>query len=486
MGVEAILALDVGTSGCRAEILAFAGRSLGRHYQEYGLSSPEPGAAEQDPSQWWKAAVNCTRLARQACPEPVRLVAVGLSVQGHTWVPVDAQLRPLRPALTWLDSRAAPQARALLEQHGADFWGRAAGKLPGPWHLLPQLLWLREAEPGVCEQAERYMFAQDWLTARLTGQAVADYTQCATSLLLDLGSSSWSEGLLEQYGVLLAKLPQVQPAGTALGPVTAEAAQALGLEPTAVVAVGAQDQKCAALAAGLDATTATVSLGTAIAIEAPIPAPRFDPALGAIPCFPWLWRGQWVLEAPMTTGGGAFRWLRDVLADSPATTFESLIAAAEAVPPGAEGVCFLPYLAGAGAPCWQPDATATFTGMTLRTGRGHLTRAVLEGVACDIHENLQCMKRLGCRLERLRLFGGGARSPLWPRIIAATTGLPTETCAEAEAATRGAAMLAAMALGAEPAAFALQTRPVEVPDGWPEAYVEVRAAYSRARQQHGL
>lgn len=478
MAQEALLALDVGTSGCRAEIFGLAGQSLGRHYQEYGLATPVPGAAEQDPEQWWQAVVSCTRQARAAAG-PVRVQAVGLSVQGHTWVPVDAQGRALRPALTWLDARAAPQAQRLLEAHGTAFWGQAAGKLPGPWHLLPQLLWLREAEPAVARAAVRYLFCHDWLVARLTGHPVTDRTQAATSLLFDLRSGQWSDRLLAEYDVPEAALSPVADAGSAVGRLTSTAAVALGLEPAVLVAVGAQDQKCAALAAGLAPGTATVSLGTAIALEALVPEPRFEPDQGAIPCFPWLTAGQWVLEAPLTTGGGALRWLRDVLAESPATSFASLIAAAEQVPPGAEGVRFAPYLAGAGAPYWEPSATGSFTGLTLRTGRGHLVRALLEGVAHDVRANLDCMQALGCPLARLRLFGGGTHSDLWPRVLAAVCDLPTETAVDAEAATRGAAMLAARALGLAPPGLALGMRPVAVSDEWRATYAALRAARPR-------
>lgn len=483
MATEALLALDVGTSGCRAELFALNGRSLGRCYQEYGLVTPVPGAAEQDPEQWWAAVVACSRGARAESATVPSVVAIGLSVQGHTWVPVDGAGRALRRALTWLDARASGQARWLLEERGAAFWGALAGKLPGPWHLLPQWLWLCQTEPEIARQTARCLFCHDWLLARLTGEAVTDFTHAATSLLFDIRRWEWSD-LATGYDLPEGALAPVTAAGSVAGRVEdARVAAELGVQQGAIVAVGAQDQKCAALAAGLDDTTATVSMGTAIAIEAPVSEPRFDPDRGAIPCFPWLQRGRWVLEAPMTSGGGAFRWLRDLLAETAATSFSRLIAEAEVVAPGAEGVRFLPYLAGSGAPYWQSDATAAFTGLTLRTGRGHLTRAVLEGVASDIRANVDYMTALGCPLQRLRLFGGGVRSSLWPQIIAAVGGIPTEVCAEAEAATRGAAMLAAQAIGADPEVFALPARPVTVPAPWAEAYAEVLADYAALRQR---
>lgn len=472
---NAILALDFGTSGCRAEVFALDGTSLGRAEEEYPLLSPEPGAAEQDAEVWWEALVRCVHKAQAG---QLRIRAIGLSAQGHSWLPVDADLRPLRHALTWLDSRAEPQARRLLEDHPLAFWGEAAGKRPGQWHLLPQLLWLREHDPEAIAAASRYLFAHDYIISRLTGRCVTDYTTAAASLLFDLRTWDWSPALLDEYQVDRALLPKVAAAGSPAGTLTAAAAAELGLPQGVLVAVGAQDQKCAALATGLDDRTATASLGTATALIAPVPEPRFDPEHGGIPCFPYLRRGEWVLEAPLATSGGALRWLRDLLG---CDGYEDMVAEAAEVPPGAEGVVCLPYLAGAASPHWRGDATGGFSGLTLRTGRGHLTRATMEAVAYDLRANLDHMRALGCRIGRLVLFGGGARSALWPQIIAAVCGVPTYASTGSEAALRGAAMLAAQALGADPAALLLQATPVEYPAEWPAAHERLYALFCETR-----
>ncbi|MEN6305570.1 MAG: FGGY family carbohydrate kinase, partial [Armatimonadia bacterium] len=400
----------------------------------------------------------------------VRVLAIGISAQGHSWVPTDGGLRPLRKAMTWLDARAEGQARRLLEDHSLEFWGEHAGKQPGQWHLLPQLLWLREHEPETVAAARRYLFAHDYILMRLTGEVVTDYTTAAGSLLFDLQEWGWSSELLAEYGVEEGLLPRIVPAGTVAGKLTAEAAEELGLTGDVVVAVGAQDQKCAALAAGLDGTTATASLGTATAIIARVAEPRFEAQHGLIPCFPFLKPGEWILEAPLATTGGALRWLRDLLGKAGAEGYAEMMVSALEVPPGAEGTVCVPYLAGAGSPHWCGTATGSFHGLTLRTGQGHLTRALLEAVAYDIAANLEHMKALGCRIDRLVLFGGGARSELWPQIVGAVCGVPTYSSVETEAAVRGAAMLAAEALRVEAGVFAIEAAEVRVPEGWAEAY----------------
>lgn len=478
-----ILALDVGTSGCRAEVFTLAGASLGRHHVEYGVHSPVPGAAEQSPEEWWQAVVTCTRHALRET-DAAHCRAIGLSVQGHSWLPADAGLKPLRPALTWLDVRAAPQVNKLLRDRPAQSWGDCAGKQPGPWHLLPQLLWLRETEPETVRRAQHYLFAHDYLLDRLCGRVATDFTLAAGSLLFDLRQCQWSQELLDEYAVPANALPDVVPAGTLAGSLGQQAAAELGLSPKIAVAVGTQDQKAAALAAGLGDTTATASLGTATAIIARVKTPGFSPQHGAIPCFPYLQRGQWVLEAPVSTSGGALRWLRDLLGRGGQDGYAELIAAAAQAPPGAAGVHFFPYLAGAGAPHWRGDARGGFCGLSLHSGPGELTRALLEAVAYDLRANLEHMRAAGCDLQRLVLFGGGARSLLWPQIIASVCGLPTFAATDSEAASRGAAMLAASALGADSSAFALPAMPVEAPAGWQAAYEALYAQYCQTRERY--
>ena len=507
--VDTLLALDLGTSGCRAEFFGLDGQSLARCHREYDLLSPEPGAAEQNPETWWWSLAACVREARGQLGE-VAVLAIGVSAQGHSWVPVDARLEPLRHALTWLDARAGAQARGLLERYGAAFWGARAGKLPGQWHMLPQLLWLREHEHDRLADARHLLCAHDYLVARLTGEVVTDATNAATTLLFDIAAGAWSAQLLMEHELDASLLPEVRPAGSLAGRLRAEAAGELGLTAGMPVAVGAQDQKCAALAAGLEAGTATASLGTATALIALLDAPRFSPEHGAIPCFPYLQPGQWMLEAPLATTGGAVRWLRDAsfcragactppirpvsptrggvqapaLQTATASGYDAMVAAAEAVPPGSAGVLFFPYLAGAAAPFWRGDAHAAFCGLTLATGLGHMTRAVLEAVAYDLRANLDHMQALGCAIERLVLFGGGARSALWTEIIAAVSDLPVLAGADTEAASRGAAMLAAQAIGLHASPLKLRVQPVAVRPEWRAAYGPLREAFARARNRY--
>ncbi len=482
---SAVLSIDLGTTGCRAGVFSAEGERLGYCHVEYGLSHPEPGAAEQDPEDWWAATRACLRAVAGKLARPAEIKAIGISAQGHSWVPVDARLLPLRPALTWLDTRATPFARELLEARGAGFWCAVAGKAPGPWHTLPQLLWLRQSEPKTAAAAAHFLYAHDFLLARLTGRRLTDYTTAAASLLLDVARFRWSDSLLAEYGVSLSALSPVVPAGSVAGRLSRDIAAQLGLAPGAIVAVGAQDQKCAALGAGLRPGMATVSLGTSTAISAMAQAPCAAPG-SAIPCFPYLAQRTWVLEAPLTTTGAALKWLRDLARGlgAPDPSYADLTALAARSEPGSRGVRFLPFLAGAGAPHWLGEARGALAGLELATEAGDIARALLEGVAFEIRGNLEVMRPQGVEVHRLRLFGGGARSALWARIIADVTGLEVETSEDVETAGAGAAALALSAAGIcdIPTAQRTLDRPGQTLEPHPEPrYEEAYLGYCRQR-----
>jgi xylulokinase len=223
-----------------------------------------------------------------------------------------------------------------------------------------------------------------------------------------------------------------------------EVAQELGLGEETVVAVGGQDQKCAALGASIRPGVATVSLGTASAISCLTDQPLLDPER-RIPTFPFVVRGLWDLEGVVGTAGGAFRWLKETL--FPEVSYEALTGMASESPPGANGVCFYPHLSGAGSPHWQADVWGAFSGLSLATNAGDLIRSVLEGIACQIRENLEVMESMDIPVEELVLFGGGAQSPVWSQMISDIAGKPASATGMVDVANWGACILASAAAG---------------------------------------
>ena len=437
---EVVCAIDLGTTGCRALLVQPDGVVVAEHYVEYGSRYGAGGAVEQEAAEWWRVCVACLAEVRRAAP-PAAVCALGLSAQGHSWVLLDDRLRPLRPALCWLDTRSAPHCDEVLRRVGADRLGALTGKLPGAWHLLPQLLLLRELDPAAVAGASWYAMCLDFVAAKLTGNCVTEPTTAAGSLLFDIARREWSAELLNHFDVPADKLPPVVPSGSVVGELSTDAAAATGLPAGVPVVLGGQDQKCAALGAGIRSGVATASLGTSTAVTVLADAPGFDAAT-KIPCFPFVLDRVWEWEAPLATTGGALRWLRDVLARD--TDYAEMDRLAAESPPGANGVTFHPHLAGAASPHWQPERRARFTGLTLGTSTADVIRAVMEGVAYEIRLNVDALERLVGRLDSVHVFGGGARSRVWCELIAAVLDRPVQTVQRVETAALGAAMLAAV------------------------------------------
>ena len=437
-----IAAIDLGTSACRAAVFDPMGKALAEHYEEYESITLPDGAVEQDAGLWWEVAARCLGSVLSEV-DAGAVAALGISAQGHSWVPVGENRRPLRNAFCWLDTRADAEVREALRRVPAEHWGHVAGKLPATWHLLPQALWSRKHEPGLIDGAAKWLMCGDYLIARLTGVFVTDPTAAATTLLLDIRERAWADDFLRAFRIPWEKLPRVRPAGLAVGTAEPDVAEAIALPPRCSVVLGSQDQKLAAFAAGLRPGIATVSLGTATAISTLSDRPSYDRALG-VPCFPFLEARQWVFEAPIGATGAALRWARGAIGPAGAG-YEGLTALATESPPGANGVQFFPFLSGATSPHWNGQARGAFHGISLSTSRADLIRAVMEGVAFEIATNLLALEQLSSDIEEVVLFGGGARSRVWREIIAAACRRPVRVLSVTEAACLGAAMLAAPA-----------------------------------------
>jgi xylulokinase len=443
--VDTLLGIDLGTTGIKAAVGTPQGDFLGESYLEYPLIKPAPSVVEQDAGQWWALTQEAIRLALDrsgVSGETVR--ALSVSSQGISFVPLDEAGTPLGNAINWLDTRATAEV-AFIGHHYADAdLFQLTGKRTSPAYVLPKLLWLRAHCPDLYSRTRKFLMAHDYLLFKFSDQFVTDHSMAAGTLLYDIGRQGWSQKLLDAFDIDASKLPDVKWAGTSLGAIRPEVANSLGLSEDAVVVVGGQDQKCAALGANIRPGVATVSLGTASAISCLVDQPLLDPER-RIPTFPFVVPGYWDLEGVVGTAGGAFRWLRETL--FPDLSYTALNEIAATSPPGANGVCFLPHLSGAGSPHWRPDVWGAFLGLTLAAGPSDIVRSVLEGVAFQIQANLEVMQRVGIAIHELILFGGGAQSPLWSQMISNVTGLPVTVTQKVDVANWGACILAGLGAG---------------------------------------
>jgi xylulokinase len=319
-------------------------------------------------------------------------------------------------------------------------------------------LWVRDEEPEVWRDAAILMSPGTYALRAVSGVTAVDYSNASSLALLDPRTRSWSGPVLDATGVDPAMLPELGAGTQGVGTVTTSFAEASGLDPSTVVAIGCGDEMAATLGAGVFAPGEVCDVvGTAEPVCAASAEPREDPTM-LVECHPHADPDVWLLENPGFVSGGNLRWWRDAFAPlerqaeaaGEGDAYDALSREAADVPPGAEGLIFLPCMQGAMAPEWNGAARGTFYGLTLAHTRGHMTRAILEGSAFGLRDILEAMVAAGLDVRRLTIVGGGAKGPLWRQIKADVTGLPVRVPTSVETTATGAAILAAVASGVHP------------------------------------
>jgi xylulokinase len=451
--MEALIAVDIGTSGAKATLVTRQGRIIASANAEY--STQVDGArVEQNPDDWWQAT--CTSL------RSLPLKADGLQPAG---IVLSGQMQDLilvgpesGPAILYSDVRAQPEAQQLFARLGEDYLCRVTANLQDASSLLAKLLWLKTHQPQRYQSAERLLIgAHDYIAWRLSGVSAADYTTAATTGLFHFQENRWAVELLEALGLRSDWLADLAPAEAQVGQVTAEAAQATGLPEGLPVIHGAGDAATATLGAGAGISGRFyVYLGTSGWLAASCEGLPADPHTGIFnlrhpdPA-------RLILIGPMLTAAGNFEWLRRQFGELEmaacgqpgADAYDLLNQIGGSSPAGSQGIFYLPYLAGERAPFRDPHARGVFLGLSASTTRADLYRALLEGVAYAMRSiRLAMAPDDGSTLDSLNLVGGGARSTLWPQIFADVFNCDVNVLAEPEnVSARGAALIGGKALG---------------------------------------
>lgn len=488
------LGLDIGTSGVKAILVAESGHVEATALTPLTLSTPRPGWAEQDPEAWWRATIDSVRAVLAKVPG-VRVAAIGISGQMHSSVFLDANAEVIRPALLWCDGRTTAQCAEITERAGGENKLRDWVRNPAlEGFTLPKVLWLRDVEPEAYRRLAKVMLAKDFIRFRLTGAMATEPSDASGTLMYDPARMRWSDHILNAVGVSRELLPDVGWSSEVLGHVTHDIAALTGLTEGTPVVGGGADNACGA--AGVGITTpgeAVASWGTSGTVLAPTAQPLVDPALRAH-TFCHVTQGVWYLMGVVLSAGGAFSWYKQNFARELGDTdaaLRLLDEEAERIPPGSEGITFLPYLQGERTPHRNASARGAFLGLSLAHTRAHLTRAVLEGVCFALNDSLSILKELGLSPRHLLLTGGGARSPLIRRLQAEIFGVPVTTVNREEGPAYGAALLAAVGAGAFPdvataAQATLMRAPLQHPDADAKAayktyYARFRSTYPVAR-----
>jgi xylulokinase len=484
-----LLGLDVGTTSVKVGLFDVSGRRLATGAQEYRIQHPSPDRAELDPETYWSATVTAVRGAlADAGADRRQLAAIAVSSQGETVIPVDADGRPIGPALVWLDNRAGAEARELAERFGdAEVYDRTGVPSINPTWTASKLLWWRHNEPELFARARRFLLVEDFILHRLSGRFVTDGGIHCTSLLYDIREHGWWEPMLDAVGVEPGRLPELVPPGSVVGSLSTAAAEALGLPSSVLVVAGGMDQGAGAVGVGnIEAGAVSESTGGALTLQASVERHGLDPT-GQTPVYIHSAPDRYLYCPVCPTGGMALTWFRDQFggeevaraAREDRSAYDLLTELAAQAPPGAGGLTMLPHLMGAFSPEYDPEACGVFYGFTLHHGKPHFVRAVLESVAFMLRRNLELLAGAGAAASEIRSHGGGARSVLWNQIKADVCGLPVVTLQGEDAAVRGDAMLAGTATGTY-ATLAEAATAMVVAGGRYEPDLTTRATYDEA------
>jgi xylulokinase len=464
-----VLAIDLGTTGLKTGLVSLTGRVAWAAGTELHTTLTGGGGAEQDAAQWWQLVRDAARAAlASGAAHPSQVVAVSVTGQWASTVPVAADGTPVGPCVLWMDTRGAPHARARFGGPVSGYaprplliWVRKTGGAPSTSGADPigHMLHLSLDRPEIARDARWYLEPVDYLTMRFTGTAAASPASMTAAWLTDnrdLGRLAYDPGLVRMAGVDPAKLPPLRPTASVVGTVREDVAADLGLGANVAVVAGTPDLHSAAAGAGtLDGSLCHLALGTTSWISCPVGFKKTD-AIRQIATVPGVLPGSYLVANNHETAGACLHWLRDQvispgdgLHDGPPPGFGDLTELAATAEPGSGGVLFTPWLAGERSPIDDRNARAGFHNVSLGTSRADLIRAVMEGVAYNnrwLHEAVErFVKR---RLEPVRVFGGGAQSDLWCQIHADVMNRTIERVADpVHANLRGAAILAGLALG---------------------------------------
>ena len=413
------------------------------------FTSPRTAWAEQDPGDWWRA---CQQSVRAALLES-RIAAdaitgIGLSGQMHGAVLLDARGAVLRPSIIWCDQRTEAECRWLDTTIGRDRLLQLTSNPALTNFTLTKLLWVRTHEPEIWSCVRHVLLPKDYVRFCLSGEYAIDVADASGTLMLDVARRSWSREMLDAADIDQRLLPALFESPDICARVSRDASALTGIAAGTPIVAGAGDQAAGAIGMGITRPGAvSATIGTSGVVFAATDRPATDPR-GRLHTFCHAVPGRWHLMGVTQAAGLSLRWFRDHMAAG--ASYEQLTTEAAGVPPGADGVLWAPYLMGERTPHCDPNARAALAGLAASHGRGHIVRALMEGVAFSLRDTFSIFSELHVPVDSVRLGGGGSRSPLWRQIQADVYGCAVDTVLADEGAAYGAAILAAVGVGLWP------------------------------------
>ena len=452
------LGIDIGTSGTKTVAMREDGTILASSTFEYPLECPRPGWSQQNPDDWWEASVKGVRAVLKAGQiKPNSVKGIGLSGQMHGSVFLDRSHRVIRPALLWNDQRTVAECEQIESKAG----GRkklirmvANPALTG--FTAPKILWLRNNEPRNYEKLSQILLPKDYVRFKLTGEFATEVSDASGTLLLDIKRRKWSKRLLSLLEIETNLLPTVYESEDVTGVLNSSAAGELGLPAGVPVVGGGGDQAAGAIGNGIvKKGVVSATMGTSGVVFAHSDEVQIDPE-GRVHTFCHAVRGKWHVMGCVLSAGGSLQWYRNQLGEAEVRAakrkkidpYELITAQAAQAPAGSEGLIFLPYLTGERTPHADPHARGAWIGLSLRHGRSHLIRSVIEGATYAMRDSLEIIQQMNIPVRQIRLSGGGARSSFWRQVQADIYGKKVCTINAEQGPAYGVALLAAAGTGA--------------------------------------
>ncbi len=475
------IGVDLGTSAVKLLLMDDRGAIQNIVSREYPISYPHPGWSEQNPEDWLSATLEGIR-ELTAPFDRGQVAGIGCGGQMHGLVALDENDRVLRPAILWNDGRTAREVEYLNGEIGREKISAWTANIAFAGFTAPKLLWMRSHEPELFARIRRIMLPKDYLNYMLTGVFCTDVSDASGMLLLDVKRRRWSREMLEVCGVREEQMPRIYESYETVGTLKPEIAARLGLPETVKVCAGAGDNAAAAVGTGTVGNgQCNISLGTSGTIFISSDSFGVDPG-NALHAFGHA-DGHWHLMGCMLSAASCNRWWAEDILGTGDFAGEQAKIAPERL--GRNHVFFLPYLMGERSPINDTDARGTFIGLTMDSTRADMTQAVLEGVSFAIRDSLEVARSLGLDIRRSRICGGGAKSPLWKKILANVLGISLDLVETEQGPGMGGAMLAMVACGAyasvEEACSAL-VRVVDTVEPDPELTARYEEQYRKFRK----
>ena len=432
---------DVGTTGTKTIIIDENGNILGKGYQEYELIAGKGGFVEQNANDWWEAVKFSVNEAVKNINDKENIVAMSLSTQGGTTLPVDKDFNPLSLAYTWMDERAFAESDDILNKYGEKIY-HTSGWRCDPCFDPPKMRWMAKNDPETFKNAYSFVSTVEFVNYKLTGRNVTDPSNAAMRQLINVETCTWDDMLLEAAGITKERLPECIPTGEYVGNISEDASKELNIPTTVKVYNGAHDQYCASLGCGaVNPGDMLLSTGTTWVILGVSEKPLFTDTHVAPGVHPV--KGLYGNIASLNSAGSALKFYKGITGED----FDVLDKGAASRMESAENIMFYPYFAGSGFPHHIPQIKSCCMGMELMHDKFDLARALMEGVAFETRETLIDFANNGSDIKKLKMVVGAAKSELWTQITCDITGCELQIPAEKDTCCIGAAILAATGVG---------------------------------------